>query len=731
MNYKLKNLKHIIKCMWMLAAILVLLLPPVLTKNFAYAAASPTPVAISVTYYDGVYTRGWNWRTGQTVTIGQVQLVEKTGNLTKDNIKETDWAKGITVSAARMQVPPNALNDGPYHIWRANYDFTAAANGKTYLYRVGSPLAWSSVAEQRIDDGRDGVYLIYNTDPHETLDDTAEISFQTHPKAQAMITTGDFCNHTPDGRDLQQWNNVLDRPKNTLMNMVMTPVTGNHDSYSGFFAAHFNINAPAGQFDSGLFYSYTIGNVHITVINCYDPTGLPVNNGGDATYLEGMTPESSQVAWLKSDLAAAAANPNIEWKIVAMHVDVVSPFNSNPQRDLLRNTLLPIFAEYEVDLVMQGHKHGFSRSNPLDWSNETGTIAVDPATYSTQDYNIFGESKTYKVEPGGTSYWLVNPAGRGIWGSGNSSTPSPDNDRPEFVRSYTGAIANETRAVDSYMFGTISIKGSTLLCESYAVNRTTGVKTLHDSFGIIRNSAQGPVLPPAITAQPEVIQVGGQSTSLSAKAQSIDGGDLSYQWYKNTVNSNVGGIPIAGAESANYNLDSHDASPFYYVVVTNSLSGKMATTSAVATVKTKVNPTALGGVISPVAGAVPNKAINDGLGYTATLTWQNNPSTFDYNTEYTATITLTAKPGYSFTGYNDSASVSSFTVNGIAPTFVANDGDQLTLSVKFAKTAEQSVTPPGNNSSCRSSIASASGILTALLLLGVAMYIKRKAYNKR
>ncbi|MCL2752480.1 MAG: hypothetical protein FWE62_06985, partial [Firmicutes bacterium] len=96
-----------------------------------HARAANTPTAVSVVYYDGVYTRGWTWRTDTGVAGGQVQLIEKTGSLTKHNIKWDDASvtghpSYLTKTAASAASPAAGKL-----AWKASHDFTAAANGKT------------------------------------------------------------------------------------------------------------------------------------------------------------------------------------------------------------------------------------------------------------------------------------------------------------------------------------------------------------------------------------------------------------------------------------------------------------------------------------------------------------------------------------------------------------------------------------------------------------------------
>jgi len=66
-----------------------------------------------------------------------------------------------------------------------------------------------------------------------------------------------------------------------------------------------------------------------------------------------------------------------------------------------------------------------------------------------------------------------------------------------------------------------------------------------------------------------------------------------------------------------------------------------------AKVQDDITIAAIPGVTPPVAGATPVSAITETAEYTGTVTWDNdNPSTFAPVTTYTATITLTAKQGY-------------------------------------------------------------------------------------
>ena len=84
-----------------------------------------------------------------------------------------------------------------------------------------------------------------------------------------------------------------------------------------------------------------------------------------------------------------------------------------------------------------------------------------------------------------------------------------------------------------------------------------------------------------------------------------------------------------------------------------------------------INIAVIPGVTAPATGATPVTAITETAQYTGTVTWNGDPVTFASATVYTATITLTAKAGFTLTG----VAANFFTVAGAAPvTNAANSG---------------------------------------------------------
>ena len=130
----------------------------------------------------------------------------------------------------------------------------------------------------------------------------------------------------------------------------------------------------------------------------------------------------------------------------------------------------------------------------------------------------------------------------------------------------------------------------------------------------------------------------------------------------------INGAPYSSG--ADYEIPA--ASPLT-IVVTTTETGKVnavRTFTVSVAVTTEVSIKAIPGVTPPVAGATPVTTISDTAQYTGTVSWLPSDNPFEGPVVYTATITLTAKAGYSFTGVD----ANFFTVAGAAATNLVNSG---------------------------------------------------------
>ncbi len=132
-----------------------------------------------------------------------------------------------------------------------------------------------------------------------------------------------------------------------------------------------------------------------------------------------------QTRWLESTLAAARADPSIDWIVVQLHQGACSSAPDGDGSDLgVRREWLPLFDTYEVDLVLSGHDHGYERSFPVhgfdpDAGTDTRTGAPTdtrrPHPVTTVDSGVFDTSQGtvhLVLGCGGGAAGPASPAGR-------------------------------------------------------------------------------------------------------------------------------------------------------------------------------------------------------------------------------------------------------------------------------------------------------------------------------
>jgi len=117
------------------------------------------------------------------------------------------------------------------------------------------------------------------------------------------------------------------------------------------------------------------------------------------------------------------------------------------------------------------------------------------------------------------------------------------------------------------------------------------------------------------------------------------------------------------------------------------LNIKMFQLTATSTTQEKpVTIAAIAGVTAPAIGKTPVKAITENAQYTGTVTWSPEVTgTFEFDTQYTATITLTAKKGFTLQGVG----ANFFKVTGAAT--VTNNANTGVVTAMFPATMQVTV----------------------------------------
>ncbi len=114
-------------------------------------------------------------------------------------------------------------------------------------------------------------------------------------------------------------------------------VRGNHEGAGVYFKKYYPY-----PYASDFYWSYDYGPVHVAVIDQY------------VTY----TPGSAEYNWLVNDLASTTK----PWKIVTFHEPGWSAGGGHADNTTVQTYLQPLFKQYGVDLVVNGHNHYYSRA---------------------------------------------------------------------------------------------------------------------------------------------------------------------------------------------------------------------------------------------------------------------------------------------------------------------------------------------------------------------------------
>ncbi|TDE29540.1 DUF2341 domain-containing protein [Nonomuraea mesophila] len=343
--------------------------------------------------------------------------------------------------------------------------------GTTYYYRVGDAAAqvWSATGTFVTADGGDEDFTFVDlTDTQSQNLAEAQLSAQTIAKALEHVPDAEFVMHNGDvvengGRE-QDWKDLLDSARPSLLSTTLAPASGNHDAAANAFADHFTLEGPQDQDrGDGVYYSYTYNRAHFMVLN--------TNEGG----AEGIS--EKQLDWLRADAGAARA-AGARWLVLSMHKGTYTTANHLDDEDVMamRRTLVPVIDELDIDLVLQGHDHVMSRSKVLAADPE-GVEGARPVktTRITEVRN--GKRIEYAVDPEGTVYFLPNTAGAKHY---TQATDPQGVDLEPYLRLFdrTGEQAGEN-------FTAVTVTADRLTVNVYDI-RDRGVPRLFEGFGIDR-----------------------------------------------------------------------------------------------------------------------------------------------------------------------------------------------------------------------------------------------------
>ena len=176
-------------------------------------------------------------------------------------------------------------------------------------------------------------------------DRTLDIATAQNPGLDFVISAGDQVNKTGQAKE-EEYAGYL--APDALASLPVATTIGNHDSLNPDYMYHFyNPNQTGyGETEAGGDYYYSYGSGLFIVLN--------TNNYNVAEHEQAIR-------------EAVASDPDATFRIVTIHQDIYGSGLDHSDTDgmILRTQLTPIFDEYDIDVVLQGHDHTYSRTKLL------------------------------------------------------------------------------------------------------------------------------------------------------------------------------------------------------------------------------------------------------------------------------------------------------------------------------------------------------------------------------
>ncbi len=240
-----------------------------------------------------------------------------------------------------------------------------------------------------------------------------------------ILNAGDIGDN---GKNFNQMQWAYDKTAYLFTNTSTFVASGNHENGSYMMKRFTDYTLPTGYEDqtgkTGYYYSFNYGTSHIVVLDTNDATDKGLGE--------------KQLEWLKADLAAK----NSKYTFVMMHKSMYSSGSHTNDAEIvaMRAQLVPIFAQYNVDIVFGGHDHTYAMTQRLGADGKptndlTGVIYMTLGTCGTKFY-------TYKEN--------------------ENTTPLQDK---------KNSINN---TLDSQTFAFIKINGNLLSIEGYQYDKSSG-----------------------------------------------------------------------------------------------------------------------------------------------------------------------------------------------------------------------------------------------------------------
>lgn len=311
--------------------------------------------------------------------------------------------------------------------------------------------------------------------------DTVEKAYALNPDLSFMVSAGDQIQSrdkdTSDETHATYTDNEIEYAgylsPELLKQIPVATTIGNHDALSSNYTYHFN-NPNASDIGStyaGGDYYFSYGDVLFIMINTNN-----TNVAEHQTFIE----------------QACASHEDAAWKIVTLHQDIYGSgeHSNEPEIVELRYGLIPILEENDIDVVLTGHDHTYTRSYIMKGgvkqedsfiSQDDFDLYIDGDKEIDETYNNYLTSIEDADHISATEDVVTNPDGI-LYMTANSASGSKYYDLVEHQQAYVAARWQE----DVPTFSMIDISDNKFTINTY---RTDTMEKIDTEFTIIKDSS--------------------------------------------------------------------------------------------------------------------------------------------------------------------------------------------------------------------------------------------------
>lgn len=325
-------------------------------------------------------SRNLTWY-ANTEEAGEVQYAVKSGDAFPENYETVKTVSNVANDPGfyTNQATLRNLTENTEYVYRVKngdvvsdvYSFTTGDYDGSFSFAlVGDP----QIGTGDLQNGIDG----WNA----TLD-----VIQTKLNPDFILSAGDQVNTASNETEYAGYLN------DTLASIPSASTVGNHDSKSNAYGQHFNLpneSADLGTSEAGGDYWFVYNNTLFMDLNSNDRS------------------TAEHKAFMEE---AIAANPDVKWKTVVFHHSIYSTASHVDDSDIItrREELPQVFEELDIDVVLMGHDHVYTRTYMMDGfipdtSNGVQSSVTDPTGILYLTANSGSGSKYYDIKAADAEY---------------------------------------------------------------------------------------------------------------------------------------------------------------------------------------------------------------------------------------------------------------------------------------------------------------------------------------